>query len=274
MPKTTRSKKTTSNVGLVTPTKAAATTTTRNDGAPEPTDEHTFKAKDGLYYKSYEAMARANKQANEQRIKNLGLDSYSGSSSRRKLAVVTPTKKRREQQIQQPTRRSRRVAKEPVLFVPDLPPTEGMETHTKPKRRLIRPVTPETDVIASPKLAKLGKLYPDAEVWMAEMEKYLIEQEQLSNQNHRSVLRQVEKLCSGAGVTYHRWPGQIYFCKGERLALSWDMNALYDRAVEYENEYGRDLGNGWLLRHPIKKIHNFQHFLLEQLEEKDTGSDE
>ena len=71
-------------------------------------------------------------------------------------------------------------------------------------------------------------------------------------------MRQVEKLCSGAGVTYHRWPGQIYFCKGERLALSWDMNALYDRAVEYENEYGRDLGNGWLLRHPIKKMKLFQ----------------
>jgi hypothetical protein len=26
------------------------------------------------------------------------------------------------------------------------------------------------------------------------------------------------------------------------------------------DEHGQDLGNGWLLRHPIKKIGNFQRF--------------
>ena len=41
-----------------------------------------------------------------------------------------------------------------------------------------------------------------------------------------------------------------------------DLVALYNEAIEKENTWGRDHGNGWLLRHPIKKMLIFQQFCL------------
>jgi len=56
----------------------------------------------------------------------------------------------------------------------------------------------------------------------------------------------------------------VYFKKNKPVKLSSDFDKMYDEAVDFEDEHGRDLGNGWLLRHPIKKLANFQYYYFEQ----------
>lgn len=41
-----------------------------------------------------------------------------------------------------------------------------------------------------------------------------------------------------------------------------DFIELLNEGQDYENKYGRDRGNGWLLRHPLKKLLLFQQFIL------------
>jgi hypothetical protein len=84
----------------------------------------------------------------------------------------------------------------------------------------------------------------------------------VSEDNARSVIRQTEKLASGSGITYHHWAEGVYFAEGEEVDLQSDFVELYQRAEEMELEEGRDLGNGWLLRHPIMKLQCYQLHLL------------
>eukprot|EP00977_Amphora_coffeiformis_P018623 scaffold6611_cov150-Amphora_coffeaeformis.AAC.4 len=46
--------------------------------------------------------------------------------------------------------------------------------------------------------------------------------------------------------------------------MSTDFEALHQLAHEYERKYGRDLGNGWLLRIPIRKLCAFQRYYFEK----------
>jgi len=106
--------------------------------------------------------------------------------------------------------------------------------------------------------------------WLDDMESYLRHEEELSSQNLRSVMRQVEKLVSGVGITYHHWRDEtVIFGKNRKgIPLAEDFEALHVQAIDFENEHGRDLGNGWLLRHPIQKLANFQRYTLEQKKKK------
>ena len=83
----------------------------------------------------------------------------------------------------------------------------------------------------------------------------------ISPANARTVVRQVKLMVSGAGVGYHHWPSHIFWRKGEPVTLHEDFDELKDEAIEMENRYGRDLGNGWLLNHPLQKLQNFQNYL-------------
>jgi hypothetical protein len=98
--------------------------------------------------------------------------------------------------------------------------------------------------------------------WVDSMGAYLLTEEHLSIPNQRSVMRQVEKLALGLGVEYARWGGHI-FMKGEKVDLSMDFDHLLENAKDHEDMHGKDLGNGWAIRHPIKKLGNFQRYCLE-----------
>ena len=76
------------------------------------------------------------------------------------------------------------------------------------------------------------------------MEDYLIAHEHLSPQNLRSVMRQVEKLVSGKGISYSQWEDHVLFASGRPIQLSDDMQEWYEQAVQFEDEHGRDKGNG------------------------------
>jgi hypothetical protein len=40
-----------------------------------------------------------------------------------------------------------------------------------------------------------------------------------------------------------------------------DIGQIIVDAQDWENKYGRDHGNGWLMNHPLRKLLFFQHYL-------------
>ena len=83
-----------------------------------------------------------------------------------------------------------------------------------------------------------------------------------SETNVSRVMRQLERLASGEGVQHPRSRRKgSCFMEGEALTLAHDMEQLYQEAWNFTDVHGRDLGNGWLLHHPIKKCYAFQQHL-------------
>ena len=75
------------------------------------------------------------------------------------------------------------------------------------------------------------------------------------------MIRQVTKLVTGVGVEYHHWPAGVVFRKGEPVTLQDDLAQIKEEAKDFEAEHGRDLGNGWLLNHPLQKMILFRDHL-------------
>ena len=106
------------------------------------------------------------------------------------------------------------------------------------------------------------------EEWLDDMHYFLLHvshgggNKVISVDNAKSVMKQVTKLVMGEGITYHHWKSGTYFYKNVKIQLTHNMNDLYNEAIDYENKYGRDLGNGWLLRHPITKLRCYQEHRL------------
>ena len=48
----------------------------------------------------------------------------------------------------------------------------------------------------------------------------------------------------------------------------FDFDDLYIQAVAFEAAHGKDKGNGWRLKHPIKKLALYKEYLLEQQRRK------
>jgi hypothetical protein len=104
------------------------------------------------------------------------------------------------------------------------------------------------------------------EKWMNEMEVWLKEvphgasQKVVSVDNARSVMRQVRRLALGEGITYLHWPVGTFFYKDTKVDLSFDFGKMMIEAVRIEARHGRDKGNGWLLKHPIRKLEIYQEY--------------
>lgn len=95
---------------------------------------------------------------------------------------------------------------------------------------------------------------------------YLTEVDECSYQNRRNVIKQVTKLHMGEGITYeskaYGWPEGCYFMKGKVIGPTDDIIHLMDIGQTCEDDWGQDHGNGWLLRHPLKKLYMFQQYHL------------
>jgi hypothetical protein len=102
--------------------------------------------------------------------------------------------------------------------------------------------------------------------YLDKFREFLVYHDKISTQNERNVMRQVTKMANGEGVRYesakYGWPEGCYFLKGTRVNPLSDLVELMNKAVEAENKWGIDRGNGWLLRHPLKKLLLFQQFCL------------
>lgn len=99
----------------------------------------------------------------------------------------------------------------------------------------------------------------DFEAWMEPDGEHPI-----SDANRRSVIRQVTKLVSGEGIYYDGtfgWPEGKVFREDEPVTMQSDIGQIIVDAQDWENKYGRDHGNGWLMNHPLRKLLFFQHYL-------------
>jgi len=214
-------------------------------------DTSPHVAKDGKVYESYERMREANIRYNEELLKSKGLDaaSFADMLSKAKAHSKRQQKPKQQQEQEQQSklnvdhsmqRRSARKRKTPEFLSLDYdePLSNAKSRSAGKKARKLAPIST---------LSEEDRENLRTEVdWLDDMEKYLIEEEKLSIANQKSVMRQVEKLVSGTGVTYGRWADNIIFAKGISVTLSDDFETMYDEAVEFENEHGRDLGNGEL----------------------------
>jgi len=103
-------------------------------------------------------------------------------------------------------------------------------------------------------------------VFLLMMGEYLHDHDKVSDENARKIMRQVRKLAYGKGIRYdsvqYGWPPNKYFAKDRCIDPTLNIIKLLVEAQRCEDIYGRDHGNGWLLSHPLKKLYNFQQFLL------------
>jgi hypothetical protein len=220
-----------------------------------------FQAKDGLWYPTYVGMATANRLVNEEHLRSKGLleavmalkKPKKTASPKHRPNVVTPTPVRRS---------SRRMRQSP-------PENKGVdiffEERPRPPKK-IKISRPKMEALSDQDYEKLRNV-PD---WLEDMEEWLKTvphgngNKVVSQDNAASVMRQVRKLVSGVGITYHHWSEGTFFKRGKHIRLNTKMEELYDQAVEMEQKHGKDLGNGWLLRHPIRKMELYQEYQLEQ----------
>ena len=200
-----------------------------------------FKSKDGLFYASYQEMVAANVVFNEKVLQKAGLDQASFEKLKKpKHTKRRPSTRRVVTPLAEPRRSSRKRNVQPEnQGLPEqdfrISPVSRPKKQRRPKE--VFPALPESKRRT---LARCQK-------WLDDMETYLIEEENLSRPNYTAVMRQVEKLVRGEGITYSRWDDSVKFRQGEKVRLSDDFLALFDQAVAFEDEHGRDLGNGKLV---------------------------
>ena len=102
--------------------------------------------------------------------------------------------------------------------------------------------------------------------WLDEMENFLVSvphgrmEKVISAPNAKSVMRQVQKLATGQGIGYQKWPDNVIFYQNIKVDLTFDFEKMLLQAKEYEDKYGADTGHGWLMRHPIMKLQCFQEY--------------
>jgi len=224
-------------------------------------------------------MVAQKRKRNEERMHSLGLvEAARALKKRKKKTLHKPdmfptTARQSSRRPSTSTRRSSRKAGKPRKYdstLDDLDQIEGLFRRkkiragtTKAPAARRQPVLPLTE-------AQRATLRRAEEDWIEGMHTFLLRvphgnhSKTVSEANARSVMRQVRLLAAGAGVTYHHWPSKVKFCANIPIQLSSDLQALYDEAQGYEDKYGKDLGNGWLLRHPIVKMMNYQQYKFEK----------
>ncbi|KAH8091638.1 serine/threonine kinase [Aureococcus anophagefferens] len=92
---------------------------------------------------------------------------------------------------------------------------------------------------------------------MDAFEEFLTDEHPISEDNRRQVMRQAEKLVSGQGVATTRRPtaGAGGRLPQGRAGPASDIIQVIADARDFEDEHGRDHGNGWLLNHPPQAPH-------------------
>mmetsp|Transcript_24845 Transcript_24845/g.52002 ORF Transcript_24845/g.52002 Transcript_24845/m.52002 type:complete len:248 (-) Transcript_24845:264-1007(-) len=227
---------------------------------------------------------------NEERLASLGLSdakkrvrnaARSNTRRRQTTSLSTPRKQtlRKKRAITpSPARSSRRLKRKPVQYKPLMDDDEAIRVARK-KFKVVKRLTKKTtsnficdvptDVSSSP-LTVAQKAFIGRKMegdFLAKFEEYVTEVDTLSDQNRRNVLRQVTKLAMGEGIRYdskaYGWPEDCYFIKGTKVGPTSDILKLMELGQKCEDEWGRDHGNGWLLRHPLKKLYQFQQYLLQ-----------
>jgi hypothetical protein len=223
-----------------------------------------FQAKDGLYYSSYEEKRNANIRRNHEVLVQKGLAKpLLQSLKRQSTRALSPVKRKPPAAVVSPPSGPRRLSNRIRKAPPPLSDlTEDWRKEPSPKKGKGDPYEEiqyrrgETKLrrqqIAVESLTKEERLELSRYIreessgepsWVDEMDEYLRREENISNDNRKSVMKQVRKMVSRQGITYMQWTEGTYFGQ-EGVSLSDDFIAMFDSALEFENEHGRDKGNG------------------------------
>jgi hypothetical protein len=82
----------------------------------------------------------------------------------------------------------------------------------------------------------------------------------ISDTNAKNVLNRVRDLVDKRGISYIRWKRKIFY-RGKAISLKTDFNRMLQDAKDWENNYGKDKGHGWVLTHPIKKLQLYKEYV-------------
>lgn len=239
----------------------------------KPTDGETYhRGKDGKWY-SYQNLSLANRAFLQKKFeldkireqlsppKDTKKSTQRSTSSSPSAAVAAAEPSRRSSRLQRVSPHNPKGLNPEVLVEEEKRLEEAATAARASKRRKTGSGRGARSMVVTDEERK--KLQDNVPDWLDSLEEYLTDVDAVSESNRRSVLRQVERMAAGIGITYHHWKKDTFFYKGTCIDLSFDFDKLYDEAVAFENEYGRDLGNGWLLRHPIAKLKKFQVYVKE-----------
>jgi hypothetical protein len=240
-----------------------------------------------MYYASYNEMVQANIKANEAFMVEKGLDNASmkrlkqssrpAASPKKRpapLAVTNDGPRRRSTRTKTPavsdsngssssSSSSALVDSGNIDNIDQILEQQEKQRQAKKRKQANRSMKVAA-ASAVRQLSEADKLkLQHLPAWVESMANYLIREEHLSIPNQRSVMLRVEKLAAGVGVEYKRW-GNNVFMQGITVDLSMDFDEIHEQAKDFEDHHGKDLGNGWAIRHPIKKLANFQRYCLEE----------
>ena len=182
-----------------------------------------------------------------------------------KPAHATPAKRRRTQPAE-PARRSLRTRGKVPEMTPeetdaaaDVEDYDDEENEPRRRRRTSRVFAPITATAA----AVLRKLDASSavEAFMNDARAHSEWYNQVASPSNRSrVMARVAALASGKGIR-HPVTGAVFLLR-HKVSLGDDLEDLYLQACAFEDTHGEDKGNGWLLRHPIKKLIAVQQHVI------------
>ena len=229
---------------------------------------------------SYLEMVAAKRARNEAMIQQLGIPQLLKKKPSKK---TSSTSKKSSQAKPEPVRVSSRIRKKPAEYAKGLtefgdePVGRGRRSLRSQRRRVPSPrqMSKESPRESSPTAVQQEALQSDRAFskqqqngssnrpssldWLDDLRHYLVHVDGISPSNVSRVMSQVIKLADGRGIGYRRWPSNVVFAQGSPVhPATTDLDALYETAMDYETQYGRDLGNGWLLAHPIQKLIQFE----------------
>jgi hypothetical protein len=221
----------------------------------------SFHSKDGRLYDTYEAMRLANIRYNEQRLKAKGLDNFPKLTVMLANKAGAPQRQQRQAKasrktlpaVNAPRRSSRRVrnASPTHVGLADDADIDRIVVSKTAKPKQHRHTNTSSETLSDADRTALRQQLD----WIDGMDQYLESVQQISGPNRRSVMRQVEKLASGKGVTYHHWAEGTFFAAGRPITLGETFSNLYEEACAFEDEHGRDLGNGTFSWHRCLESH-------------------
>lgn len=237
--------------------------------ATEPSETHSHRAKDGLYYETYEEMRNANVLVNQRHLARLGLaqpppwKTTTKSSNDDELEKRKNKKKKRRRSTAvnvEPTRRSARTVmprRASMMTVKDATTSSvagGGGTKSS--------VTNETAASILPpekksRMASVKKQMDDWESvsdeirrahannvdkkWFGQFKKYWESQTKqglITMGNYKETVRRVEKLYLGEGISTKGWPEGVCFRGDQPVDMSTDFEELYKLADQYKEQYG------------------------------------
>ena len=222
---------------------------------------------EGIAYANYLEYCSAKQARNQRRLEGLGLAQGFSLVKKPTIRIKTTTKTTVK------TKYSRSTPRRVSARVRGLHTTQELGTVKEQHSVVRRPTRIRRNIQHQPAVLtneQRASLLPGPD-WWHDMDHFLRTiphgrtNRPSSSDNARHVMKQVALLVSGSGVTYHHWSAGVCFKNRVQVSLTDDLDALYEEAQAFQNKHGHDLGNGWLLLHPIKKLKLFQEYYFDRI---------